>query len=326
MDWIKAKYDRLLLGVFGVIAILVGGLLIVKVLGFKNQFSADRPHDPKEDFGKDDKSGIAAAKVQLAAPAAFVPPVLDGKQINLFASAPILKLSSDEVIAILDKDAKQARPPLPNKWIYENDLDFTRQDLATADADKDGYTNQEEFEGGSNPRDKSSTPGIQSKVEYKEVVKDPMTLKFNTFISDKDFQFRRTEPAAKAFNTEHLKVGDSFPAERGGTPRFKVTSIKPKSGTKNEIAVLDDLLTKDVEAIEIEYKATLEMPARRAKVACHLGKEEEKIVPENEEFSFEADPETKFNATKITDEELTLEITAPGKEKVTKTYKIPPPP
>lgn len=45
MEWIKAKYDRLLL-VFGVIALLVGGLLVTKVVGSKGQSIKGRP-EPK---------------------------------------------------------------------------------------------------------------------------------------------------------------------------------------------------------------------------------------------------------------------------------------
>lgn len=332
MEWIKAKYDRLLLGIFGAIALLVGGLLIMKVLGFKSQFGTYTPPILRSDFGKGEGGKLVdAAKTRLAEPITFKPPVYEGKPISLFTSAPVIKVApSQEVIPILDPKSKQVRPPIDNRWLYENGLNMERADIATFDSDGDGYSNTEEFLAKTNPRDKASNPGVFTKVEYKECVKDPLTLKINTTTDQNEVQFRRTEPADIAFNTTHLKQGDSFPAERGGTePRFKILQIIAPKSPRNLIAILDDLLTKDKEEkYELEFRGKpLELPSRRAKLVCKLGKEEEKIVSEGEDFTFAAEPETKFTVKTITDEEVTLEVTPAGKtEKVLKTYKIPPPP
>src|SRR5204862_834129 len=110
--------------------------------------------------------------------------------------------------------------------------------------------------------------------------KDPLTLRLNTENAiDKEIQFRRTEPAATAFNTPYLKEGGSFSVERGGTePRFKVTKIIWSAGGKPTTAILDDLLTKETtEKYEVEFHGKqLELPSRRAKLICKLGKEDEK--------------------------------------------------
>jgi hypothetical protein len=331
MEWIKEKYDRLLLGVFGVIALLVGGLLVMKVFGFKGQFPRETPPVLRSDFGKEQEEKQAKqvkdAKEHLAVPAEFKPKVKDGKEISLFTSAPVIKLENGDTIAILDPQAKQVRPPIDNRWAFENGLNLQRMDMATHDPDLDGFNNTEEFLAKTKPLDKSSTPGIASKVEYKEVVKDPLTLRINTWNdTDKEIQFRRTEPADKAFNTPNLKEGATFPIERGGEPRFKIEKVVPPSGTKRVTAILTDLTAKKPEKIELEQGKLLEMPSRRAKLVCKLGKEEEKIVSEAEEFTFTADPSTNFKVLAITDDEVTLEIAAPNQEKINKTFKIPPPP
>ena len=68
MEWIKAKYDRLLLGLFGIIALLVGILLVSKVLGFKDNFPKRGEMVEKSNFGTDESGKkLEAAKALLTA-------------------------------------------------------------------------------------------------------------------------------------------------------------------------------------------------------------------------------------------------------------------
>lgn len=53
---------------------------------------------------------------------------------------------------------------IPNAWVLENSLDYTDMNLPKRDPDQDGFTNQEEYGGKTNPNDKSSTPPIWTKL------------------------------------------------------------------------------------------------------------------------------------------------------------------
>jgi hypothetical protein len=323
MEWIKAKYDRLLLGICGVIALLVGGLLVMNVMGFKKQFPQRDEPKPKTDFGTTDAlKSLEAAKARLAEVVAIKPPVKDGKPIGLFVSAPVLKTAENELVAVLDPAAKQVRAPIDNLWLYENDLDITRSDIAEIDNDGDGFSNTEEFmaDPKSNPRDKKSTPPPFAKLAYKECVKDELSLKFNTYISDTELSFRRTKPADKAFNTPFdLKVGDSFPAEKGSMEmRFKAVKVDATNPDK-PVATVDDLLTDTPDDYKIELKQELELPTRKAKIVSSLGTPEEKIVISGEEFSFTVNPDYKYKILSVTDEEVALEA---GPEKTPVKLKI----
>ena len=330
MEWIKSKYDRLLLGIFGVIALLIGGLLLSKVLGFKGQFP--RRADPKEqsDFGTTDAlKKLELAKTVLIEPAAIKPPLLNSIPISLFASAPVIKTSTGELIAPLDPKSPPLRPPVENRWLYDNNLDLTRSNIIEIDTDGDFYSNSEEFLATpkTNPRDKTSHPAFWAKVSYVQCIKDPLTLKFAVYLSPTEFTIRRTEPPDKAFNNMLTKVGDSFPAERGGKePRFKVVKLDSSVPEKEKVFI-DDLLTEKVEELEIAKGKPLELPNLRAKLICSLGKEEEKTVSLGETFEFMVNPDFKFYVESITEEEVVLSFTEPGATgKKTQTFKISSPP
>jgi hypothetical protein len=328
MEWIKAKYDRLLLGVFGVIAVIVGGLLLMKVLGFKGNFPNRPVAEDKANFGTN-KAGdqIKDALEALKKEAVVKAPVKDGVDISLFSSVPIIRMAGEkENREVLSPDSAPIRPPVSNRWLYDNGLEIRRVDILEVDTDGDKFTNLEEFNADpkTNPKDATSHPPISAKIYYAECLKDALTIRFNTWISDTEMTFRRTEPADKAFNTKFLKVGDSFPEERTGTEmRFRVDKTEGPENAK--IATVTDLKTKEV--IKVKLQETFERPNLSAKVTCNHGTPEEKIVKKGETLTFEAEPEVSYEVKELTTEELTLEYTPKGgTEKKTLVLKILPPP
>jgi hypothetical protein len=305
MEWIKAKYDRLLLGVLGVVSLLVGGMLLMKVLGFNKENFPPRPEPTlRSDFGASESTAkLEAAKTSLATERVIKPPVSNGKDVSLFNSSPILKTADQKFIDVLSPDSEPLRPPIPNHWFYNNDLPLPRTDVADMDPDGDGFTNGEEYAGKTNPRDKANAPPLWVKIVYKESIEDPLTLKFAIDGGDREITIRHTEPVATAFNSL-IAVGDSFPAVRGGTEmRFKLTKVE-RTGPK-ATAHLEDLLTK--QKFTIELNEVHRMPTLRAKLECTLGTPEEKIVSKDEEFSFEVNPDYKLKVLEITPEEVKLE-------------------
>jgi hypothetical protein len=331
MDWIKTKYDRLLLGLFGVIALAVGGLLLVKVMGWKGQFKTVAATPRKADKAEvNHAEKITNALTALKAPAAVKAPVGPSGAIGLFNSAPVIKIAGEtELITLIDKDAKQIRPPVDNKWIIQNGLDITIFNINEMDDDGDSFTNQQEFEADpkTHPRDAKSRPPTYVKIQFKECLKDPMTIRLNTCLSEKEIQFRRTEPADKAFNTQPLKVGDSFAVEKDSTTmRFKITKADLSDEIKPKVTI-DDLLTEAEEAIECVKGDPKEFPILKARLAFNLGKEEEKVVTLGEEFTFEGDPDQKYKVKNLTETEITLEFTLPeAKEPTVRAISIAPPP
>ncbi len=66
-------------------------------------------------------------------------------------------------------------PELPNKWISDNRLLVSDKDLLTQDPDGDGFTNLEEYRGGSDPNAAESTP--LDRVWLVSIKRNPLQLR-----------------------------------------------------------------------------------------------------------------------------------------------------
>lgn len=69
-------------------------------------------------------------------------------------------------------------PGIPNQWVLDNGLDYLDPNLPEADPDNDGFTNTEEFAGGTNPRDASSRPEAWTKLRLADFKREQLQTIF----------------------------------------------------------------------------------------------------------------------------------------------------
>jgi hypothetical protein len=330
MEWIKAKYDRVLLGLCGLIALIIGAILLMKVLGWKKSVATPQSSlEERNDFGTNDASTrVTAALTRLQEVAEVKAPLKDGIPISLFSSAPVIKMAG-QTEAQRVVGGNPIRPPVDNRWLYDNNLDLRQVNILEVDTDGDKFTNLEEYTADpkTNPRDAASHPPVYAKIQYKEVIQEPLSVKFNTYVNDKELTMRVIGATPEsAFNTKDLVVGGSFAVERNGTEmRFKLTRVDATIEGR-EKAYLEDLKT-GAKDIEVSIREEKKFPTNKAKLVCTLGMEEEKIVTKGEEFSFQVDPDQTYKVLEVTETEVALEHTPKGASEA-KTIKIsivPPP-
>lgn len=315
MEAIKTKYDRLLLGLCALAALIVGALLILKIIGFRDQFTVP-PKATKElaDLGTDKTADVEKAVTALSAVLKRTPLNLPGGRVaDLLVSTPVLKTADGQVIQILEETATMVRPPIANAWLYKYDLDITREDIAQLDSDGDGYTNTEEFEGESDPKNRTDVPPFYSKLRYKECVKEPLSLRFAIYNErNGEIQLSQTEP--KPTRSAFLKAGEVFSVNQ----RFKVIKVEMrevKSGGVTElkpVLILEDSLAKVAQPLEIPLGATLERPGLSAKLLDDLSGKEF-LRKEGDEFELPKMPGTKILIVKVTEESITISFILPGK-------------
>jgi len=98
------------------------------------------------------------------------------------------------------------RPPMSNQWLLEHELDFLRSDVGQLDTDGDGFSNLEEFEAGTNPRDPASHPLFTDKLFVAEKVSHPYVMVFQAG-APPTLQIRRVEPNT---TSQFLDIGSAF--------------------------------------------------------------------------------------------------------------------
>jgi len=287
--------------------------LLLKIISFKDQFSAPpKPGKELADLGLDKTADAVKALEVLSTKVIREPLRLPGGRVaELFVSSPVVKTSEGQEIPLLDENSPPLRPPISNAWLYDNDLDLTRNDVAEQDTDGDGYTNLEEFEGKSNPRNRTDVPPFYTKLSYKECVKEPLSLKFAIY-NNGEIQLSRTEP--KPPKSAFLRAGEVFTVD----PRFKVTKVEmreTKDGgiTDNKpVLIIEDSLAKDAPPMEIKLGQTVERPKLSAKLSDDLSKKEF-VLSEGDEFELPKMIGTKILVKKVTEESVIISFILPGK-------------
>ncbi len=313
MDSITTKYDRVLLGFCALTSLVIGGLLITNILSFKGGLTPPpKPGKPAAILGVERSADVDKVTEALnAEPKRQALSLPGGKLADLFVSTPVIKTAEGTVIALLDDAAAQLRPPISNAWLYTNELDLTRDDIAQQDTDGDGYTNLEEFEGKSNPQNRSDLPAFYTKLRYKECVKEPLSLKFAIY-NGGEIQLSRTEP--KPTKSAFLKAGETFPVDT----RFKILKVEMREVTEGGVSsqkpflIIEDALAPKAPPLDIQLGKTIDHPKLTAKISDELSGKEF-ILAEGEEFELPKLPGTKILVSKVTEDSTTISFILPGK-------------
>jgi hypothetical protein len=300
MEGLKKHYDRVVLIVAAVIAVAVSALIAVKSFAFADRFK-ETPTTPGEDYGPTDPAAVNTAATAFDAAAEWKVPTMQGqpdKQLKLFRSVTIVE-KDGVVYDLLDPASPPLRAPMSNKFLVDNNLDFKRDDVGSLDPDGDGFTNAEEAEAQSNPRDAKVHPPLSKHLYVAEIVLDPYTLEFKGE-GGGTFTVRRTQPA----NSRSMfgKLGENFEDSKGDGARFKILKYSPLK-EKDEKGMERDKSTLELEDaknpgknIVLEYKIPHEMPIKHAVFGYrHEGFESwRKDVKEGDTFQLPNDPSATF--------------------------------
>jgi hypothetical protein len=316
MNWIKANYDRLLLGVFGIMALLIGLLLSFKAFTAAGEAEETVPKGEVTDRynpGEYLTANTQASLKSLSSELKWTPVKMGAHDTaRLLTSTPIVEKSGETPVPILAENSKPLREGVPNWWLFQNGLPLVQDNVLQEDTDGDGYENKLEFEGGSDPRNPKSMPKWHAKVRFAELVKDPYKIKFNTII-DKDIQLRRTAPNPVGKLNYH--VGDeAFDDDK----RLKIVSVGQAvvegSNPPAQVNVLtiEDKVNPVGSPFTIKEKEEVDRPTLRAKLRS-LFDNEEVTVREGEQIKLKAFPNIQIKLLKINEDSIEVEFYEPGK-------------
>lgn len=255
MDYLKANYARLLVLVSALLLAGTAFYVVSASQDFKSSFVAPpasatgAPFAPNDDLAK-----LKAEAGKLSEPGKFT---WESGEGSLFVSRVYL-LREGELVDILESDT-QLYAGVPNEWILQYGLDYGDRDLMSKDSDGDGFSNEDEFRAGTNPRDAASKPPLWTKLRLASYEKIPFRIKFEGAPEAKPWDLplgAKSFPPNTLFTintidfsdpTQFLKIGDKIK----GT-ELKLVEAVPKMA-KNRIGsdidiselVVQDLTTKE---------------------------------------------------------------------------------
>lgn len=245
MDWLKKNYDKAILGALALALLVCAALIFLSSSSFSQQFERQAVA-PNNEVPAAPTQELLVISTVVSEPSKWMPH--DG---SLFVSRPYVLQADGSLVDPLDKDGTPLHPPITNKWLDDNKLNYWESDIKEQDPDEDRFSNFEEFTAGTDPRDAKSIPAYYTKLRLVKFTPEPLLLTFQgTPDEGESFQINTRVDKTKRGKTQFLKLGDTIE----GLP-YKILSYEKKSGEKDGIEVDTSELT--VENTEKNYKIVL---------------------------------------------------------------------
>ena len=316
-------WDRFLLIAVAVLVIGLAGWFAVKAFAFKNQFPVETPSpDNTMPPVKTGQAKFATRYVETVnnwnLPKKGTPP----KPLPLFVSIPIVEIDGG-TIDMLSPDARQIRPPVSNGWLLAHDLDFLSKNVLAQDPDGDGYSNEEEWNGKTDPRSADSHPPYAEKIVLVERKAQMYRVMFAAKPDDRRFQIKRLASA------RWPKEDNSYPAmgELTDDKHIRIDAYEEKTAV-NPIGINVDASVLSVTYMPQGSKHKLirriveEIPTYYAELKFLLEPGKTFHVKEGDTFPLARDPGKKYRLIKVTPETATIAYeTAPGQEQTIEIKK-----
>lgn len=308
----NSNYERIILIVMALAALAGGGwfiyasqnfpeTLVLKVITPKSYESAI----PVKNL--EDATALAMADTQ-----SWTSPVRNNKPVPLFKSV-LLVLKNDQPEQPIDMflEQPQIRPPMTNKWFRESNLPpvngvaaYLIPNIGSLDADKDGYSNLEEFEKGTNPKDADRHPPFTDKLFLVSRTAQDYIIALKS--SSPPYQVSVTTPDKKKKGW-FVEIGKRF----GVGDRFAVEKFEKKmvpnqtTGEKDmsELTIVDNLTKKKITLVKdevvnlAEYEANLEF---------RLHGREQLKVKKGDNFRIPSQPDTTYKVIDIQEDNAVI--------------------
>lgn len=158
----ESKYERIILALVALAAVAVAGWFIYLRLGFADTLKTPVVPLRNESVAPPLAQVDDAIKRAIETPKPWVAPMISGKPVPLNKSV-LLAIRGDEIIDLFT-ETNPFRAPMTNAFLRENNLDWQYPNVGDLDPDDDGYSNLEEFNKNTKPKDAQSHPPLTDKL------------------------------------------------------------------------------------------------------------------------------------------------------------------
>jgi len=226
-DWLKAHYDRVALIAAGIILFLSAISIWWNAIQFGNRLVAQPGPPLKNASPPPVATELDRAAERLQRPSQWKSSTRSG----LFVPEKHF-IGVNGFPATLQNT--QVHAPVPNDWIEKFGLPIQDADVLEQDPDSDGFTNLDEWQGGTDPTNKDSHPDYLTKLHLVSATEEPFRFIFSSWVGG-TFALNTIDQSEP---TQFLKKGDVI----GGTD-FKIVKFTEKHernqyGTKVDVSEL----------------------------------------------------------------------------------------
>src|SRR6266536_2448866 len=227
MDWIKAHYDRVAL-IAGAAFLLFSAIFIWwNAIQFGNRLVAQQPPPAKAASPPAVAVKLARAAQQLQHPAQWKSSTRSG----LFVPEKHF-IGADGRPATLQNT--QVHAPVPNDWFEKYNLPIQDADVLDQDPDTDGFSNLDEWQGGTDPTNKDSHPDYLTKLHLVSAKEEPFPFIFSSWVGG-TFALNTIDQSEP---TQFLKIGDVIAGTDFKIVKFTEKHERDQYGTKVDVSEL----------------------------------------------------------------------------------------
>jgi hypothetical protein len=227
IDWIKANYDRAAVIVAGLFLFICAISIWWSAIQFGNRLVT--PHAPR---GKPASQPPVSVELDRAAEQLQKPAQWKAsKRSGLFVPEKHF-IGADGLPATLQNT--QVHAPVPNDWFEKFGLPIEDADVLDQDPDDDGFTNLDEWRGGTDPTKKDSHPDYITKLHLVSATEEPFRYMFSSRIKD-TFGINTIDQSEP---TQFLKVGDVIRGTDFKIKNFTEKVARNQYGTNDDVSEL----------------------------------------------------------------------------------------
>ena len=227
LDWIKAHYDRVALLAAGAFLFISAVSIWWNAIQFGNRLVAQPGAPPKNASPPALAAELDRATERLQGPSQWKSSTRSG----LFVPEKHF-IGANGLPSTLKNT--QVHPPVPNDWFEKFGLPVQDADVLEQDQDGDGFTNLDEWQGGTDPTSKDSHPDYLTKLHLVSATEEPFRYVFASWVGD-TFALNTIDQSDP---TQFLKIGDVILGTDFKIVKFTEKHERNQYGTNVDVSEL----------------------------------------------------------------------------------------
>jgi hypothetical protein len=288
MDWIKAHYERVTLIAAAIFLFISAIWIWWSAIQFGNHLVSQQAPPQKAAAPPAGAVELDRAAKELQHPAQWKSSTRSG----LFVPERHF-IGTNGLPATLQNT--QVHPPVPNDWFEQYALAIEDADVLDRDPDGDGFSNLDEWQGGTNPTDKDSHPDYLTKLHLVSATEEPFRYMFSSWVGG-TFAINAIDQSEP---TQFLKIGDVIRGTDFKIVKFTEKHDRNQYGTRMDVSelLLEHRDSKEQVTLVKEKVAT--SPQSVATFVYSWGGRKEFEVRKDQEFSLKPVEEIKYKLVDV---------------------------